>query len=432
MTKELIDQIEGEASLYFDMKEDKVDFATIAFPHFRGMENILIGKPALDALVITPRVCGICGHAHLMATVRAIESVYANAGRAVELTQKAQTIRELTLVLEMIQNHFKWIYLVIMPELARLTGSERTLTPLKGAFAASIATKALASFAGQWPHSSYMLPGGVTCDITHLERIKAESYIDELIVFLERECFGVDLKTLLGIKMCGELGMLESDIGELERQLRKAKMHEKGFAHDRFIVLGDHRFSRSVKMMQTRRQLVDEKNVNTLASFSPLQTTYAKNARYRDKYYEAGPLARAMASNVPLIKNIHRRYKDSAYSRVMARVYETARLLAHAKTLVGSIDMSEAALITPVGIEKISGSGVGIVEAPRGPLIHRIELHEGIISRYEIITPTQWNIGSDQRENLTPAQLAMQGCNSIKEAEFVFRTFDVCSVCTTH
>ena len=104
--------------------------------------------------VITPRVCGICGHAHLMATVRAIESVYANAGRAVELTQKAQTIRELTLVLEMIQNHFKWIYLVIMPELARLTGSERTLTPLKGAFAASIATKALASFAGQWPHSS--------------------------------------------------------------------------------------------------------------------------------------------------------------------------------------------------------------------------------------------------------------------------------------
>ncbi len=432
MTKQLIDQIEGEASLYFDMKDDKVDFATIAFPHFRGMENILTGKPALDALVITPRVCGICGHAHLMASVRAIESAYADANKRVELTQKARTIRELTLVLEMIQNHFKWIYLVIMPELTKLTGSERILTPLKGAFAASIATKALASFAGQWPHSSYMLPGGVTCDITHLERIKAESYIDELIVFFEKDCAGIDLDTLLKTKMCSDLGALDSDIGLLERHLRKAKMHEKGFAHDRFIVLGEHRFTRKAKVMQTRRQPVDEKNVNTVAAFNPSEITYAKNASYRNKYYEAGPLARGMASNIPLIKNIHRRYKDSAYSRVMARVYETARLLAHAKTLVGSIDMSEASLITPLPIEQISGSGVGIVEAPRGPLIHRIEINEGVIGRYEIITPTQWNIGSDKRENPTPAQLAMKGCLSIEEAQFIFRTFDVCSVCTTH
>lgn len=432
MTKQLIDQIEGEASIYFDMKEDRVDFATIAFPHFRGMEAILKGKPALDALVITPRVCGICGHAHLMACVRAIESAYENAGIPLQLTEKAGAIRELTLVLEMIQNHFKWIYLVIMPELAKLTKSDVTLTPLKGAFAASIATKALASFAGQWPHSSYMLPGGVTCDITHLERIKAESYVDELIVFFEKECLGMELDSLLSTQKCSDFGALESDIGWIERQLRKAKMHTKGFAHDRFIVLGEHDFSTAARVMQTRLQSVDAKNVNTSASFSPSQTSYARNARYRDRYFEAGPLARAMASNVPLIKNIHRRYKDSAYSRVMARILETAQLLAHAKTLLGTLELSQDSLIEPKPIKHISGKGEGVVEAPRGPLIHRIEMTDGIIDSYEIITPTQWNIGSGKRNAPTPAQMAMSGSVSIEEALFIFRTFDVCSVCTTH
>ncbi len=433
MTRELIDQIEGEASIFFDMKEEKVDFATIAFPHFRGMESILEGKPAMDALVITPRVCGICGHAHLMASARALEAAYADANEAVTLTPKAEAIRELTLILEMIQNHFKWIYLVIMPELARLTGSEAPLTPLKGAFAASLATKALAGFAGQWPHSSYMLPGGVTCDITHLERIKAEGHIDELISFFEKESLGTTLDEFLTFESCRDFNAYDSDISRIESGLIQANMHQIGFASDQFIVLGDHAFTHPAKVLKTRQYPVHEKHVSTVASYSPSQKSYARNAQYKGKYFETGPFSRAMSTNVPLIKNMHRRFKDSAYSRVMARVFETGILLERAKEMVGSLTLSDDSLIVPRDIRKISGKGVGIVEAPRGPLIHRVEMREGIIMDYEIITPTQWNIGSSIKEDPTPAQLAMMGKNTSKqEALFIFRTFDVCSVCTTH
>lgn len=433
MTREIIDQIEGEASIYFDMHGEHVDFATIAFPHFRGMESILKGKPAMDALVITPRVCGICGHAHLMASVRAIESAYEAAGETVQLTPKAEVIRELTLVLEMIQNHLKWVYLVIMPELDRLTASQREQTPLKGAYGASLATKVLALFAGQWPHSSYMLPGGVTCDITHLERIKAEGYLDELITFFEKESIGTSLETFLAFESCRDFNALQSDIGEIERALIAANMHQIGSADDQFMVLGEHRFSRPAKMLRTRPYAVQENAVNTVAAYSPSQKSYARNARYKGKYYEVGPFARAMSSNVPLIKNMHRRFKDSAYSRVMARVFETAQLMAHAKGLIRSLDLSEASLSVPRDIRQISGDGVGIVEAPRGPLIHRVQIREGLIKEYEIITPTQWNIGSSTRDDPTPAQSAMMGPDtSMQEALFIFRTFDVCSVCTTH
>jgi len=73
---ELIEKIEGEAKLDFSFEDGKIDFVGIEFMTARGIENILKGKSALDALVINPRVCGICGHAHLIATVEALEDCY--------------------------------------------------------------------------------------------------------------------------------------------------------------------------------------------------------------------------------------------------------------------------------------------------------------------------------------------------------------------
>ncbi len=107
----LIEKIEGEAKLNFNFKEGRIDFVDIEFMSTRNIENILRGKNAFDALVINPRVCGICGHAHLIATVQALESCYDN----LELSNKAKTIRELTLNFELIQNHFKWFYLTMLP-----------------------------------------------------------------------------------------------------------------------------------------------------------------------------------------------------------------------------------------------------------------------------------------------------------------------------
>ena len=208
-------------------------------------------------------------------------------------------------------------------------------------------------------------------------------------------------------------------------------MQEKGLAYDRFIVLGDHLFASPIKMKQTRRLSVDVKYVSTVDSYSPNEKTYAKNAMYKDDYYEAGSLSRMMSLQIPLIKNIHRRYKDSAYSRVLARIYELAHLMKHANELLSTISISENSYNKPISIEKITASGVGIVEAPRGPLIHKTTIEKGIIKNYEIITPTQWNIGSSSKNKLTPVQKTMLGYTKA-EALFIFRTFDVCSVCTTH
>jgi Ni,Fe-hydrogenase I large subunit len=123
ITHELIERIEGEALL--DFKTDKngiVQEADIRFIHFRGMEAILEGRNALDALVIAPRVCGICGHSHLIAAARMIENVYIDAGFSLTISRKAHAIREITLKCELLQNHIKWLYLVMIHESTKLLG----------------------------------------------------------------------------------------------------------------------------------------------------------------------------------------------------------------------------------------------------------------------------------------------------------------------
>ena len=431
ITKQLLEQIEGEASVYFDIKENKVDFATVVFPHFRGMESILEGKDALDALVITPRVCGICGHAHLMATVRAVEDAYKNAGYDITLTQKAKSIREFTLLMEMVQNHFKWFYMVIHPELEKLTGSSGEKRVLKGAYAASLAAKAIAVFGGQWPHSSYMIPGGVTCDPSFVELLQAQSYLDELIKFFQKESLGVTIDTFLSFDSCKDFKSLSSDIADVEAALISTAMHEQGFAHDRFLVMGEHDFSHVAKLKGTRAFKVDSRYLSLEDAYAPESKSYAKNALYKEEFYEGGPLSRMMSVALPIVKNMHRRYKDSAYTRVMARVFELAYILQYMQKLLQNIDVTQASVIDLPDIKSLSAEGTGIVEAPRGSLVHKLKLKKGVIQKYNIITPTQFNIGSSKKSKLTPVQQAMQG-RTQQEALFIFRTFDVCSVCTTH
>jgi uptake hydrogenase large subunit len=194
-------KIEGEATVDFELKDEKVEFATISFKHLRGMEKILQNRSALDALVITPRTCGICGHSHLIATARALESALKSVDNSFLISEKAKKIREITIMLELLQNHFKWFYLIIYPEISKLANRDfHTNATLKGAFVASIINKISALFCGQWPHSSYAIVGGVTSDPTSYDLTRALSLVNEVTYFFEKEFAGVSLDNFLNVK----------------------------------------------------------------------------------------------------------------------------------------------------------------------------------------------------------------------------------------
>ncbi len=431
ITKKLIEKIEGEAELFFKKENGLVSFATIAFPHFRGFENFLVGKNALDALVLTPRICGICGHSHLYATARALEDIYKNAGISFSLSQKAYKVREITLALEHLQNHIKWIYFTIIPSLESLMQKTERKNQLKAAHVANLASKIIALFSGQYPHSSYMLPGGITSDFTYMEIVKARDILTQLRQFVEKEFLGTTIEEFLSFSSCKDLNILKSDLGFIEKTLINLDMHHKGYGLDRFLALGEHTFNTPAKIKKTVKQAANTKHISHEKAYVPTQTSYAMNTLYKNEFIEVGPLARAMANGYGLIKNMHRRYKDSTYSRVLARIYEMIHLIQTTQDLLHNLNLDGDSIHPLRPITKITGNGIGVVEAPRGSLIHNISIRKGIITSYSITTPTQFNLASSTKKKPSAAQNGMKGVTE-EEAGFIFRSFDVCSVCTTH
>ncbi|NPA60566.1 MAG: hydrogenase [Epsilonproteobacteria bacterium] len=417
----LIEKIEGEAKLNFSFDEDKkIDFVDIEFFSTRNIENILKDKPALDALVINPRVCGICGHAHLIATAKALEDCY----KDLQISNKAKIIRELTLNFELIQNHFKWFYLTILP----LLGHKQSV--LKATKPSQIMSKAIATIAGQYPHTSYAIVGGIVSEVTVMDIVKLQGYIDETLRYFEQNIVIADTKELLECKNIENIFTKDGDLPKVLRYIKQNSLEHLGKSYDRFIVFGDNSYFESGKSIKTRVS----KNLNILDVKEQLnQKSLAKNVTYKDSYFEVGPLSRAMLKKTPLIKDAHRRYADSIFSRILARVCEIPQLLKHSKKLLDAIELDESSYIEPnMDISKVTATGIGVVEAARGSLIHKVELENGIIKNYEIITPTQWNLSNGTAEKLGVSQKAMIGQKDTKIAELIFKSFDVCSVCTTH
>jgi len=122
--KKVVNRVEGEVELKLIWEKGKIKDVYIIVPNFRGFELILEGKPLMDALVINPRVCGICGHAHLIATSRTLENLYQNNGEKLEIPTKAEHIRDITLASEIIQNHIRWFYLFVLPDFLKLLDGE--------------------------------------------------------------------------------------------------------------------------------------------------------------------------------------------------------------------------------------------------------------------------------------------------------------------
>ena len=53
-------RVEGDLEVSLDVEAGLVTAARVNSPLFRGFEQILIGRAPQDALVVVPRICGIC------------------------------------------------------------------------------------------------------------------------------------------------------------------------------------------------------------------------------------------------------------------------------------------------------------------------------------------------------------------------------------
>ncbi|WP_457623796.1 nickel-dependent hydrogenase large subunit [Persephonella sp.] len=450
ITVNVLHRVEGEVQLKLIWDKKKVKDAYVMYLNLRGYENILKEKPVLDAVVIAPRVCGICSHAHLNAVVSAIEDIYLKNDIPIKLTEKAKLLREITQMSEIVLNHIRWFYLNIMPDFIKLEKYKRGLSiykPLKGEkwkkglYISNNLNKLIAIFSGQWPHTSYVLPGGVTSDPTIYDISSGVSLIDSVIKFFEEEILHGSYEKYLSSEKFEDIyeNFKKGDLGTFLSLSIKHKLDKVGSSYGRHISKSGIYFSKKQRDKFYKNQNLNLKKIKEIDSFSFFNKnsdkpySWSKSVRYNGLPFETGPLSRLLISKNKLFTNLLNQIGESYMLRVWGRLDEIIRISLMIKEKLLKLKTEEKSFIKPSKkIDKIEGKGFGVVEAPRGLLIHQISVKDGKIKEYNIITPSSWNLGPRCEKYLSPAEKALIGLTKRIYPEMILRSFDVCASCATH
>jgi len=175
--------------------------------------------------------------------------------------------------------------------------------------------------------------------------------------------------------------------------------------------------------------------------------SYLKFTRLRNgTFYRVGPLARlniCTSMGTPLADAALREYRAKFGEAVQAPLaYNLARYVEFLASCERTVELLQDPAITGAGIRApVAGvkakRGVGIVEAPRGTLIHDYTVNDqGYIEKCNLIVATcQNNYAIDRSVEGVARPLVKDG--ALSEAagnriEMVIRAYDPCISCATH
>ena len=136
----------------------------------------------------------------------------------------------------------------------------------------------------------------------------------------------------------------------------------------------------------------------------PIEASYSDGILFRGQILRANSLARLNLlpeMGTPVADGLLARFRSEwgypAHAILLfdlARCIELIYCLERAVELLET-DLSHAELRAPCG--GMEGEGYGLVEAPRGPLIHHYVISGGLVERARFVIPTQYNILAIER-----------------------------------
>lgn len=470
-------RVEGDLEITLDIVDGQIAAAYVNSPLYRGFEQILQGKMPADALVLVPRICGICSVAQSAASALALADA---AG--IEPPKNGRLAANLTLATENLADHLTHFYLFFMPDFARADYAGRTWhAATSERFRATVGSapnqvlpararfmQMMGLLAGKWPHTLAVQPGGSTRPLQGSDVFRLHRTLREFREFLETVTFGARLEEIAAIDSRAQLDAwrVRSGSGDLRAFLVIAEdldLWRLGRGPDRFMSYGCYR--------QESRQLfaaglwdgraapldaaaIDEDITHAWYAATGLPEhpatgstlpvaekdgaySWCKAPRVAGQVVETGALARQVVAGHPLARDMIEACGGSVAARVVARLLELALVLPAMERWLAEVAPGESWCITAQVAEE--SSGVGLVEAARGSLGHWITVRRGRIHNYQIIAPTTWNFsprdaaGQPGALEQALAGLPASATERLPAAiHHVVRSFDPCMVCTVH
>ncbi|HMQ47159.1 MAG TPA: nickel-dependent hydrogenase large subunit [Saprospiraceae bacterium] len=476
-----VGRVEGDLDVKVYMEDGVVTRAHTQAAMFRGFERIMAGKDPQSGLIVTPRICGICGGSHLYCASSALDTAWKTT-----LPPNALLLRAIGQATETIQSIPRWFYAIFATDMANKKFANKPLyQEVVKRFAAYVGTsfqrgvvasgrpvEVYAIFGGQWPHSSYMVPGGVMCaptlkDITRSIAIMNQFRND----WLESVWLGCSIDRYMQIKTWDDLmawveeneSHRNSDLGLFIRASLEFGMDLFGQGVGKFVAYGTylHKDHYQHPTVEGRQKAVispggfwdgekfydlDHTQIKEHVKHSwytdypaahpwdePLPTpmpsknledtdfngkySWSKAPRFMGHAAEAGPLSRVIMNANP--NNLSHQIQDPLFLDIMDKkgpsVFTRALARMHEAPRLYTFIMEWLSQINLDGEFYIKpterdGRGWGATEAARGALAHWIELEDGVIKNYQVMAPTTWNVGpNDESGHSGPIEAALEG-----------------------
>lgn len=488
-----LNRVEGDLEVRIQLEDNVVSDAWSAGIMYRGFENLLIGRAVLDGLVLTPRICGICSTSHLKAAAKALDMFY-----NVKLPNNAVRIRNITLIAEKIQNDFRHAFMLFMVDFTNSIYRQHSLfeeairryKPLSGETTMQTIAETqkmleiIAILGGQWPHSSFMVPGGVVCVPSRSDLMQCLFLMRNFRKWYERRVLGCRIERWTEVKSASDLddwlheaeSHAQSDLGLYIRLATEAGLKKIGKGYGNFISFGSldmpedtavrgpgegRKFISPGFFHQRKLAPFDQSKITEDVSHAwfdggnggrhpfdgetrPYATgkesgkySWAKAPRYDQLPAETGPLAEMIVSSDPLIMDFINNGGPNVFVRQLARLIRSACLIPVMEQWLEETVRCDEEFYQDHR-KKENGEGYGLVEAPRGALGHWVKIKDAKIQKYQIITPTAWNASPRDVSGFRgPCEEAIVG-TEIKdpanpvEVDHIIRSFDPCLVCTVH
>jgi hydrogenase large subunit len=463
-------RVEGDLDLRVSLRDGVVTDAWTEASMFRGFEIILRGKDPQAGLIVTPRICGICGGSHLYKSAYALDTAWKT-----HMPRNATLIRNIAQACETLLSIPRWFYALFAVDLCNKKYAHlpeydevvRRFAPFVGtSFEPGVTLSAkpvevYAMFGGQWPHSSFMIPGGVMCAPSLSDVTRSIAILDMWKrEWLEKQWLGCSVERWLEIKSWNDMlawaeenaAQRNSDCGLFIRFAQRAGLDAYGQGVGAYLATGTF-FEASLYERPTvegrNDALITRAGVYDGASFfdfdhlnvredtahsfykgdkslhpwqgetdpiDPLdgqkqgKYSWAKSPRYDvpgkgSVPLEVGPLARQVIAGRPGAA-AHQDFDpfimdaiQTVGPSILTRVMARMHEAPKYFKLVRSwLDQIDLHdRFYNKPVELESGRGFGSTEAARGSLSDWIVLSDGKIENYQVITPTAWNIGPRDR-----------------------------------
>lgn len=452
-----ITRLEGHGKIEIFLDDDgNVQNAYLQIPELRGFEQFCVDRPVEELPRITPRICGVCPTAHHMAATKTVDAVY-----HVKPTRTAEKIRRVIYNSFMLEDHLLHFYFLGGPDFVVGPGApaaERNILGVIGKVGLETGKKVIAArknlrhiittLGGRVIHPVCGLPGGVSRGITKEEREEFLQIARDTVEFAK---FTLSVFNDIVLKNDTYVDLIVGDIYKHETYyMGLVDENNRVNFYDGQIRVVDPEGKEFTKfaVKDYLEHIAEHVEPWSYIKFPFLKRVGWKGfeAGPQSGVYRVAPLARLNAADGMATPQAQEEY-ERMYATLGGKpshhtlAFHWARLVEVMYSAERLVTLLEDETITDKDIRNIPtetpDEGVGVVEAPRGTLIHHYRTDwDGIVKEVNLIVAT---VGNSAAISMSIAKAAR---NLIKKGkvddgilnmvEMAFRPYDPCLACATH